>query len=106
MIVLTTSWAPETALRNPGTKPHRPPATKPARAAAGIATTAGASASQTPTMTAPSAPTRNWPWAPMLNRPALNPNPTARPPNTSGVLLTSVETTASELPKAPSISAP
>ena len=41
----------------------------------------------------------------MLNRPALNPKPTARPPNTSGAVLTSVETIASGLPMAPSISA-
>ena len=85
MIVLTTSWAPETALRNPGTKPQMPPATNPARTESEMAIGAGAPASATPAITAPRAPTRNCPWAPMLNRPALKPNPTARPPNTSGV---------------------
>ena len=47
---------------------------------------AGCRQSCTPTMTDPRAPIRNWPCTPMLNRPALNPRPTARPPRSSGVV--------------------
>ena len=46
----------------------------------------------------PSAPIRNWPWAPMLNRPALKPSATDRPPRISGVACTSVLTIALRLP--------
>ena len=42
------------------------------------------------------APSRNWPWPPMLNRPALKPRPTDRPPRMSGVASASVLTIAVE----------
>ena len=45
MIVVTTSWAPEVALRKPGMKPHTAPNSIPAASASGIATSAGLSRS-------------------------------------------------------------
>jgi len=105
MIVVTTSWAPETALRTPGMKPHAAPASKPARTAMGMATSPGAWPNATPTVTAPRAPTRNWPPAPMLNRPALKPRATDNPARTSGTLATKVLITLSGLPSDPSMRA-
>ncbi len=73
----------------------------PPTSAAGTATNGEASRSGTPTMTAPRTPIRNWPWAPMLNRPALKPKATDRPPSTSGVVTTSELTIAFQLPSEP-----
>ena len=102
MIVVTTSWAPETAFRKPGMKPHAAPKIMPATSDDGDRRrSAGSSASWTPTMTEPRAPIRNWPWTPMLNRPALKPRPTARPPRSSGIVLLSVLTMARSEPIEP-----
>ena len=49
MIVVTTSWAPEKALRAPGMQPQKAPAAIPARSAARIPMGAGAVASAAPT---------------------------------------------------------
>ena len=102
MIVVTTSWAPETALRKPGMNPVIPPAIIPNASATGMATIGGAELTATPAATAPRAPIRNWPWAPMLNSPALKPTATDRPPRTSGAVATSVFRMAPGLPNEPS----
>ena len=82
--------------------PERPRQHPGQRARAGSAISGGASLSAAPTATAASAPIRNWPWAPMLNRPALKPRPTDRPPRISGVAATSVLTMAVLAAEAPS----
>ena len=106
MMVVTTSWAPRTALRKPGMKPQNAPNSSPAASDRGTAMIAGCSSSWTPTMTAPRAPIRNCPCAPMLNRPALNARPTDRPPSSSGTVETSVLTIALNDPTEPLTSAP
>ena len=60
-------------------KPQARPPTIPATSETGIATKGEAAFRAIAAMVAVSAPTRNWPCAPMLNRPPLNPMPTARP---------------------------
>src|SRR5262245_13034333 len=84
MIVVTTSWAPDHALSAPGIQPQKAPAAMPASRAAVIVIGAGAVASAAPTPAAAVPASRNWPRPPMLNRPALNPIPTPRPPRTRG----------------------
>ena len=105
MIVVTTSWAPETALRTPGMKPQNAPRAIPAASDRGMPRTAGLSRSAAPTATAPRAPIRNWPCAPMLNSPALNASPTDRPPSRSGAVATRVLRIARSEPTEPSIRA-
>ncbi len=105
MIVVTTSWAPEVALRKPGMKPHTAPNSIPAHSASGMPMTAGLSRSAAPTATAPRAPIRNCPVTPMLNRPALKARPTDRPPSSSGTVVTSVLMIARSEPTDPSIRA-
>ncbi len=85
MIVVTTSCAPETALRKPGMKPARAPARAPASKASGMAIH-GPVEPPIAEITATEAmePIRNWPRPPMLNSPALKPTATPRPPRISG----------------------
>ena len=59
MIVVTTSWAPDSALRAPGIQPQNAPAAIPARSAARIAMGAGAVARAAPTPAAAVAASRN-----------------------------------------------
>ena len=86
-------------------KPHAAPKIMPAISETGTATMTGLVRSWTPTMTEPRAPIRNCPWTPMLNRPALKPSPTARPPRSSGIVLLSVLTIARSEPMEPEMSA-
>ena len=54
MIVVTTSWAPETAFRKPGMKPHAAPKMHPGQQRRpGSRSSGGLSRSWTPTMTEP-----------------------------------------------------
>ena len=86
MIVVTTSWAPDSALRAPGIQPQNAPASIPAskcrqdRDGRRCRRQGGADPGR-----AAVAASRNWPCPPILNRPALKPSPTASPPRTSGV---------------------
>ncbi len=92
MIVVTTSWAPEVALRKPGMKPAKPPREAPTSRASGIVIHGPASLPiQVTTAIAPTVPTRNWPRPPMLNSPARKPMATPRPARTRGVAYTSVD---------------
>ena len=86
MMVVTTSWAPDVALRKPGMKPAKPPSAAPTSSASGIVIQGPASLPiQVTTAMAPTAPIRNWPRPPMLKSPARKPIATPRPASTRGV---------------------
>ena len=89
MMVVITSCTPRQALSAAGTSAHSAPAAAPASRARSTWTGAHVDILM-PTTPAAMPPATNWPSTPMLNRPAWKATATARPPNSSGVIDTSV----------------